>query len=229
MKQYFDQSHTAFYSVVAALPLLIGYEILLALTSTSYWVVRNAADVWLRTFLVVFDITSRQATFVMIGLLLASIPFIKQQETQLKFSYFVGMLVESFIYSLSLGIIIHTILKNIFLAAPSLSNQSLQNLALSLGAGLFEEFFFRVLLLNALFWLLKPLLKGTVITGLVAILSASFLFSLSHYVGGMADPFQLYSFLFRWMAGLIFTVLYFLRGFGVTAYTHAFYDILVLL
>ena len=105
----------------------------------------------------------------------------------------------------------------------------MQNIALSLGAGLFEEFFFRVLLLNVLFWGLKFILRTTLLTGLVAILTASLLFSLSHYTGNMADTFQWYSFIFRWMAGLLFTLLYFFRGFAITAYTHALYDIQVLL
>jgi len=51
---------------------------------------------------------------------------------------------------------------------------------------------------------------------------------MSHYIGTMADQWQLYSFMFRWVAGLLFTVLYFMRGFAITAYTHALYDIWVL-
>ena len=105
---------------------------------------------------------------------------------------------------------------------------ALQNFALSLGAGLFEEIIFRVILLNLLFLFLKPLLKNKVTTAVISVLAASFLFSLSHYVGSMADSWELYSFMFRWIAGLLFTVLYFMRGFAITAYTHALYDIWVL-
>jgi hypothetical protein len=43
----------------------------------------------------------------------------------------------------------------------------------------------------------------------------------------MGDAFTLHSFLFRFLAGLILNVLYLLRGFGIAAYTHAFYDLLV--
>ena len=107
-------------------------------------------------------------------------------------------------------------------------NGPLQNFTLSLGAGLFEEIIFRVLLLNLLFLLLKPLLKSKVSAAVVSVLVASFLFSISHYIGTMADQWQWYSFMFRWVAGLLFTVLYFMRGFAITAYTHALYDIWVL-
>ncbi|MGK5092842.1 CPBP family intramembrane glutamic endopeptidase [Deltaproteobacteria bacterium TL4] len=230
MKQYFQASHTAFYSTIMALPLLIGYEILLALTYTPYWKVRNAADMWLRNLLMLFDMTSQQATFIMIGILMAAIPFIRPPHVSFNIKVIGWMLIESMIYSLFLGIAIQSIIHPLFFSNTlSANNNTLQKLALSLGAGLFEEFIFRVLLLNALFYGLKPLIKNSTLTGIVVVLTTSFLFSLSHYVGSMSEVFNVYSFLFRWVAGLLFTILYFLRGFGITAYTHAFYDIHVLL
>ena len=45
----------------------------------------------------------------------------------------------------------------------------------------------------------------------------------------MADSFTWYSFLYRWLAGVAFTGLYYFRGFAVTSCTHALYDIRVLL
>ncbi|MBF0351623.1 MAG: CPBP family intramembrane metalloprotease [SAR324 cluster bacterium] len=229
MKQYFQVSHSAFYSVVTALPLLIGYEIMLASTSNPYWHVRNAVDIWMRHVLQSFDVSTRQATFVMIGVLFAAIPFIHKKETPLRFKYAGWMILEAIIYSLCLNLIIQSVLKPVFLTKMIPLSNSIQSIALSLGAGLFEEFFFRVILLNVLYFGLLFLLKKPLLSGIIAILLASFLFSLSHYFGNMADSFNLYSFLFRWFAGLLFTLLYFLRGFGITAYTHAFYDIRILL
>lgn len=225
---YFQESHNPYYSIVAALPLLVAYEILLALSRNPRWQVRNAADIWLREILVLFDLTSQQATFAMITILLVMIPFVRGKYAPLKWKYFVLLLAESIAYSLVFGVIIHALLQPVFFASP-MSGGLLQNIALSLGAGLFEEFVFRVILLNILFWGLKPLLPNFVVRATVAILSASFLFSLSHYVGALSDDFALYSFMFRWIAGLIFTVIYFMRGFAVAAYTHAFYDIWVFL
>ena len=93
---------------------------------------------------------------------------------------------------------------------------------------IFLKIIFRVLLLNLLFLLLKPFLKSKIGVAVASVLVASFLFSISHYIGTMADQWQWYSFMFRWVAGLLFTVLYFMRGFAITAYTHALYDIWVL-
>ena len=43
------------------------------------------------------------------------------------------------------------------------------------------------------------------------------------------DPFRVDSFVFRTLAGVAFSALYVFRGFGITAWTHALYDVLVLI
>ena len=228
LQGYFRESHNLYYSIVATLPLLIVYEILLAITRHPHWQIRNAADIWLRDILTSFNLSSQQATIAMILLLLVMIPLIHRKYAPLKKRYFAYIFTESIVYSLCLGTVINLILRSLFLATP-MSGGFLQNVALSLGAGLFEEFVFRVILLNALYFGLKPILKNVYLCATIAIFLASFLFSLSHYVGSMSDPFEFYSFIFRWIAGLLFTVIYFLRGFAVAAYTHAFYDIWIIL
>ena len=55
------------------------------------------------------------------------------------------------------------------------------------------------------------------------------LFSAFHYVGPLGEPMRLESFVFRSLAGLAFSALYLTRGFGITAWTHALYDVAVLL
>jgi len=230
MSNYWRYSRSAYYSAVAALPLLVIYEILIVLSQSRYWGIRNAADVWIRTFLMAFDLQAQHITFVLIGISLALIPIAKSRARgiKLKANYFALMFAECLAFSLVLGVVLQSILRLGGLSSGSPGSGLMQNLALSVGAGLFEEIIFRVILLNLLFLLLSPLLKKKVVAAVVSVLLASFLFSLSHYVGTMADTWQLYSFMFRWAAGLLFTVLYFVRGFAITAYTHALYDIWVL-
>ena len=230
MSNYWRYSRSAYYSAVAALPLLVIYEILIVLSQSRYWGIRNAADVWIRTFLMAFDLQAQHITFVLIGISLALIPIAKSRARgiKLKANYFALMFAECLAFSLILGVVLQSILRLGGLSSGGPRSGLMQNLALSVGAGLFEEIIFRVILLNLLFLLLSPLLKKKVVAAVVSVLLASFLFSLSHYVGTMADTWQLYSFMFRWAAGLLFTVLYFVRGFAITAYTHALYDIWVL-
>ena len=230
MSNYWRYSRSTYYSAVAALPLLVIYEILIVLSQSRYWGIRNAADVWVRTFLMAFDLQAQHITFVLIGISLALIPIAKSRARgiKLKANYFALMFAECLAFSMVLGVVLQSILRLGGLSSGGPGSGLMQNLALSVGAGLFEEIIFRVILLNLLFLLLSPLLQKKVVAAVVSVLLASFLFSLSHYVGTMADTWQLYSFMFRWAAGLLFTVLYFVRGFAITSYTHALYDIWVL-
>ena len=230
MSNYWRYSRSAYYSAVAALPLLVIYEILIVLSQSRYWGIRNAADVWIRTFLMAFDLQAQHITFVLIGISLALIPIAKSRARgiKLKANYFALMFAECLAFSMVLGVVLQSILRLGGLSSGGPGSGLMQNLALSVGAGLFEEIIFRVILLNLLYLLLSTLLRKKVVAAVVSVLLASFLFSLSHYVGTMADTWQLYSFIFRWGAGLLFTVLYFIRGFAITAYTHALYDIWVL-
>src|SRR6266576_2817959 len=65
--------------------------------------------------------------------------------------------------------------------------------------------------------------------GIAATLAGAAIFSAFHYIGPYGDRWQLYSFAFRMVAGLFFSALYLVRGFGITAWTHALYDVLLLL
>jgi hypothetical protein len=67
------------------------------------------------------------------------------------------------------------------------------------------------------------------VAGTLATVIGALLFSAFHYIGPLGEPFKLESFVFRAIAGLAFSALYLLRGFGITAWTHALYDVAVLL
>ena len=49
-----------------------------------------------------------------------------------------------------------------------------------------------------------------------------------HHIGVMGDPFTLGTFLFRFFAGILLAVIFHVRGFAVAVYTHAIYDIFVM-
>jgi hypothetical protein len=67
------------------------------------------------------------------------------------------------------------------------------------------------------------------VAGAAATLGGALVFAAFHYIGPFGDPLDLYSFVFRTIAGLFFSALYLLRGFGITAWTHALYDVFLLL
>ena len=64
--------------------------------------------------------------------------------------------------------------------------------------------------------------------GVFAVVVSATVFSAAHYIGPYGDPFQVESFVYRLIGGTVFSALYLTRGFGITAWTHALYDLLVL-
>jgi hypothetical protein len=99
-------------------------------------------------------------------------------------------------------------------------------LMISLGAGIYEELLFRVLLVGVLAWAARRLLgRGPGAAGVFATVVGALIFSAFHYVGPYGDRLELASFTFRAIAGVMFSALYLLRGFGITAWTHALYDV----
>ena len=107
-------------------------------------------------------------------------------------------------------------------------------LVLCLGAGLYEELVFRLILLTLLSLLVKDLLLFPAgLTAAVVVVLSAVMFSSYHYLGAESFHWQSVAswrtFAFRTLAGIYFGVLFLTRGFGVTAATHAAYDILVLL
>jgi hypothetical protein len=101
-----------------------------------------------------------------------------------------------------------------------------------LGAGFYEEVAFRVGLFAfgfkaiVLLFPMTPWQKGAAMV--IWALATSLLFSLWHYVGPLSDPLDVKSFVFRWTCGLVFTLIFALRGFAPAVWTHALYDIWVM-
>jgi hypothetical protein len=118
-----------------------------------------------------------------------------------------------------------------YLAVPDAPSFDMSTkLMISLGAGFYEELLFRVVVVGALAALGTRVLMWTPrVAGVVACVLGALLFSAFHYIGPYGDHLQVSSFVFRFLAGLTFSALYLLRGFGVTAWTHALYDIFVTL
>ncbi|MEZ4298372.1 MAG: CPBP family glutamic-type intramembrane protease [Polyangiaceae bacterium] len=105
------------------------------------------------------------------------------------------------------------------------------SVVMALGAGFYEEIAFRVGIFGVgAFVLKKTLGKGPRTVALTAVwaVAGALIFSGWHYVGPMSDSFQLQSFVFRAVCGLILTAIYAFRGFAPAVWTHALYDVWVM-
>jgi len=105
------------------------------------------------------------------------------------------------------------------------------SVVMALGAGFYEEIAFRVGFFGLGAFAIKKLsgkgsrtLMLTVAWGVVS----AVVFSGWHYVGPLSDPFNLQSFVFRAVCGLTLTAIYAFRGFAPAVWTHALYDVWVM-
>src|SRR5437879_1184395 len=102
-------------------------------------------------------------------------------------------------------------------------------LRLWLAAGLCGGVLFRVVLVARLATLARQLFGWRPWhAGVCATSRGAAIFSAFHYIGPYGDRLTPYSFTFRMIAGIFFSALYLLRGFGITAWTHALYDLFLL-
>ncbi len=231
-RDYLALSRTPRYSVLFALPLLLLYEFLAWAMAGSG--VRNGADVLLKWLFV--GVGGQRGLLVFevvvfgIGAWLVTRDW-RAAGGRLKPRVFAGMLLESALLALLVGLVVGRLTAALLrtLAVGQMEGLDLSSqLMLSLGAGIYEELLFRVILVGALAAFGLRVLKWSRQTsGVVACVVGALIFSAFHYVGPYGDPWQLGSFTFRAIAGLVFSALYLTRGFGITAWTHALYDIYV--
>jgi hypothetical protein len=238
---YFALSRSPRYSILFALPLLVAYEVLAALLAAPGRELRNGADAMLRdVFIAVAG--RRGPTIFMAGVILLGLFLVvrdlRASRGPLRARVFGGMLLESIALAAVFGIVVGVAttkligaLRMLLIAPGSIQSMNwLIRLMLSLGAGLYEELFFRVLLVTGLGAAARSLFGvGARAANVSAVVIGAVIFSAFHYIGPFGDPFELQSFTFRMLSGLAFSGLYVLRGFGVTAWTHALYDSFLLL
>jgi hypothetical protein len=242
---YWRASRAPRHSLLFALPLLLLYELLaFTLSHDAILGVRNGADVLLKSLFV--GLGGRQG-LIAFGLLLLGTGAVLvvrdlRRSGAIEPGIFVLMLAESVVYALLFGLVVGTLtglLLGGLVSAPGMRLAAGQvqatlslptQLMISLGAGIYEELLFRVLLVGTLAWSGRHLLGwGARGAGIGATVVGAAVFSAFHYIGPYGDPIDLPSFTFRALAGLVFSALYLLRGFGITAWTHALYDVFLTL
>lgn len=235
-RAYLRYSRTATYGFLAALPLLVAYHVLILLANAgSPRQVRVGAEVWIQELLALLGATGMLAlgaAVVLVGVAVFAAE--RKAEIPIRARYFGWMAAESAAYAVVLALLIGWMVGLLFAAAPAWMAAQVgeasygMRLALSLGAGIYEELVFRVLLVGGLFWALR---RGTSWERgrayAVAAVVGALVFSAVHYVGPLGDPFGLPSFTFRFLFGLALNAVFLVRGFGIAAWTHALYDVLV--
>lgn len=238
MRAYFETTRTHVYSLLFALPLFVLYELGAAGMATQGGGMRNGADVLLRGLLATGGVHGTLAFSAALAVGAAVIVALERRKRRvpIKRAYFAGMLAESGVYAVLFGGIVATATQALLGGFSRLAADGgvstlpkYDAVVLSLGAGIYEELLFRVIVTGGLLALLGAMGMKRGRAAPVAVIVSALLFSAFHYVGPYAYPLELSSFTFRFLAGVAFSALFVVRGFGITAWTHALYDVLLVM
>ncbi|HKI34844.1 MAG TPA: CPBP family glutamic-type intramembrane protease [Gemmataceae bacterium] len=231
---YYQATRHPWPSLLFLLPLLVAYE------GGIFWLggphpdaLRNGADAWLHWGLQEVGFKFAYAPPLLIALFFLGWSYAARgKRPQDLVGVVSGMVIETVFFALGLWGLsraLGPVLEHfgIRLALGEARAEAIGQAVTFIGAGIYEEVLFRLLLFSGLVIVMRlALLPSLVAVSAAALLSAA-LFSAAHHVGPFGEPFERSVFVFRTLAGLYFAVVYRLRGFGVAAGAHALYDVVV--
>jgi hypothetical protein len=161
-------------------------------------------------------------------------------------TYLLATFAIGVVYAFLMRLVAGYVVGSIFAGPPSIADQGrFVGFVMSLGAGFYEELTFRVVLFGLgakllvfLFTKQRVDITGTAPASRFSLrtlgimvawsLVCAVIFSAVHYVGPLSDSFAMPSFLFRLVLGLVLTLIFATRGFAAAVWTHALYDVWVL-
>ncbi|MGR3177695.1 MAG: CPBP family intramembrane glutamic endopeptidase [Candidatus Anammoxibacter sp.] len=230
MNDYLTRSKRLANGFIFILPLLVMYEVGIVMYGSQ---VKNSADVMVKMPFAFFGRSGSLIFNMLVVVIFFVAVFRLEKEHRLKFGIYIPMLLESFVYAIFLGPVVGRAVGYVmqrFLADPMTSSGTGMQIVLSVGAGVYEEIVFRLILLTVLNLLFCKVLRLNKTMGIVlSIIVGSVLFSSIHYVGSLSDTFTSSSFIFRFLAGAVLATIFMLRGLGIAVYTHAIYDVMLVI
>jgi hypothetical protein len=250
---YWFETRKPFSNLVFLLPLLLAYELgVLLIGGSDSDAFRNGADAWMRQFLLHLGIDLLWVLPASLVVALLVWQWVSRQPWRTSWDTLGGMIAESLLFAFAL-ILMGQAVDSCFRQSPANlldvevytgASSVLIRSVTFLGAGIYEEFLFRLCLIPITYAAFRALLiphRGSMAT---TIILTSVVFSLAHYLGSsdqgysismltdavariQATPSLWFSFVFRMLAGIVFATLFFLRGFGIAVGAHAAYDVIV--
>ena len=239
------------------LPLIIAYEIALVTVLNRNGVpITNIAHQQLIEMLEGFAVPARDALFfggLIIVVVLLFWHLFTRAPWRISGSSLLGMVLESILLTAPLIILWQLIsqfglsgplntpsdselLATVIQNADQLPTQAfsqltrLQQLTIAIGAGLYEELLFRMVLIALAHYILVDLLKTPQsLAIIIAIALSAIAFAWYHPTLGMSTDTESLVITFYFLAGVYFAGIYVIRGFGIVVGVHAAYDCFVAL
>jgi membrane protease YdiL (CAAX protease family) len=254
---YLERTSRPVYAIAFLLPFIVFYELGTIFINTdvlSQTEIRVVAFVWLQEFLRHLGFGGKfiwAAPAFLVIVILFAYQLVSGKRWWVSFTDILPMALECILLAIPL------IVLSLFLHSSAVaSNSSWQNvpafaqsatttqaqpslladIVTGIGAGIYEELLFRLILICLLLLLFQDCLGFDKNNSIVlAVLVSAALFGAHHHIDfltgrpNQTDFFDWWKFIFRTMAGVYFAALFAIRGFGITAGTHAFYDIIATL
>jgi membrane protease YdiL (CAAX protease family) len=219
----------AWTDLALTLPVFVAYHL-----GVMFLPVRNAADVVtteLRT-LAKHSLPAYAAITLAIGAAFVVVIFTAGRRQALDPKRFVRIAIEGALYAALMRAAGSYVVGSLRLVPGASEEGVFGSVVMALGAGFYEEVAFRVVIFGGGAFVLRKVLGLRGMLGLVAVmtwaLAESAMFSAWHYTGPLGEKLEMRSFVFRAVCGLTLTAIFRLRGFAPAVWTHALYDVWVM-
>lgn len=231
---YYRNTRHPVSSLIVLLPLLIVYETaVLGLGGGGQSAPRNGADAWLRNLFPELGFWATHLPPAAVLTVLAIQLLGRWRDLPRHWAMLVfGIVVECLgwamaLWALSLGW--PGIVKNsgVELSWLDSAGPAIRELIPLVGAGIYEEFLFRLVVLGLLSRGLALIGVGGITGWLVSAVVSSWFFGAVHHWGPQGQPFTPLLFSFRLVAGMVLCFLTRFRGFSISVGTHFFYNLIV--
>lgn len=231
---YWDVTHRPLLCLIFLLPIVLAYEIGMALSYSDLPIEQRpalAAEQLLRWFFSLFGATGAYLPGAALVAVLLVWHIASHHPWKVPTQPLAGMAGESVLLAVPLLVLNHWL--------PSLRastgsggrlSTALDDLLLSIGAGIYEELVFRLIVISLTTLVLVDILGRKQIGGVaLAVILSSLLFGLHHYPPIGADTWSTSEFAFRTAAGAYLAAVFVVRGFGLAVGCHIIYDVLAFL
>lgn len=210
------------------LPLIAVFEVGLAVVlRRDEGIVTIRAHEALITFFGFFDIPVAQGLFLG-GFVVIAVLLVWHHQTQeswhVRWPVVCGIGVESLLWTVPL-LVFGSFLSQPLAAGGEMAQMDVPSrLLIAVGAGLYEELLFRLVLIGVIHLVLSDLLRwGDSIALSIAVILSAAAFTWYHDLAGLT-PTQI---AFYSIAGAYLSILFIWRGFGIVVGTHVAYNIVV--
>ncbi len=228
---YFERARQPLASLLLLCPLILAHEGMAVWTQTHGVTGRVVARNWVLRFFESFGAVGDYLPGVAVVVTLLTWHLVQKDRVRPRVMDTPFMAGESLVlampllvFSVAVGSTQAAMDAGIFISG--------QSVLYYFGVGIYEELIFRLLAIAVLHLVFVDLIHMPEKTGaIVSVLVSSVIFALAHYkpsAGSMLDFVQTGRFMLCFVGGMYLAAIYLLRGFGIAAATHAFFDVMTL-